>query len=287
MTNQSQIDYKRIERAIGYIVRHYKDKPTLEDIAAEIHVSPFHFQRLFSKWVGVSPKKFIQFLSLDYAKDMLRVPGTSVLEAAYDAGFSGAGRLHDLFMSIEGMSPGTFKQQGAGLTINYNFADSPFGTVLIASTRNGICHMAFEADQKAGFETLYQLFPQARFHQGADKMHQDALAVFDQGDAKPDGNIKLHVLGTPFQLKVWEALLKIPMGSLASYGDVASMIGQPAASRAVGTAVSHNPVAFLIPCHRVIRQNGAIGGYMWGAERKQAMIAWEGARCTDAREINV
>ena len=287
MTNQSQIDYKRIERAIGYIVRHYKDKPTLEDIAAEIHVSPFHFQRLFSKWAGVSPKKFIQFLSLDYAKDMLRTPGTSVLEAAYDAGFSGAGRLHDLFMSIEGMTPGTFKQQGAGLTIKYNFANSPFGTVLIASTLNGICHMAFEADQKAGFESLYQLFPQARFHQGANKMHTDALAVFDQSDASPDGKIKLHVHGTPFQLKVWEALLKIPLGSLASYGDVASMIGQPAASRAVGTAVSHNPVAFLIPCHRVIRQNGAIGGYMWGAERKQAMIAWEGARFRDARVINV
>ena len=279
MTSQSQIDYKRVERAIGYIVRHYKDKPSLEDVAAEIHVSPFHFQRLFSKWAGVSPKKFIQFLSLDYAKDILRAPGTSVLDAAYDAGFSGAGRLHDLFMSIEGMTPGTFKQQGAGLEINYDFADSPFGAVLIASTCNGICHMAFEADQAAGFERLYQLFPQARFHQRADKMHKDALAVFDQKGSQADSQITLHLQGTPFQLKVWEALLKIPMGSLASYGDVVHLIGQPAASRAVGTAVSHNPVAFLIPCHRVIRQNGAIGGYMWGAERKQAMIAWEGARC--------
>ena len=276
--NQSQIDYKRVERAIDYIARNYKDKPSLEDIAAEIHVSPFHFQRLFSKWAGVSPKKFIQFLSLDYAKNSLRVPGTSVLDAAYDAGFSGAGRLHDLFMSIEGMTPGAFKQQGAGLRINYNFADSPFGTVIIASTSNGICHMAFEDDQDAGFERLNRIFPQAQFYPIADKIQQDALGLFGTDRSQLDGKIKLHLAGTPFQIKVWEALLKIPMGALASYGDVATMIGQPGASRAVGNAIGHNPVAFLIPCHREIRQNGAIGGYMWGTKRKQAMIAWEGAQ---------
>lgn len=280
MTNQSQIDYERVERAIGYIARHYKDQPSLEDVAAAIHVSPFHFQRLFSKWAGISPKKFIQFLSLDYAKASLRAPGTSVLDAAYDAGFSGAGRLHDLFMTIEGMTPGAFKQQGAGLDINYDFADSPFGMVMIASTRNGICHMAFEADRDAGFATLYRTFPEARFHPHRDQLQTSALSVFDRNQASPDGKIKLHLQGTPFQIKVWEALLKIPMGGLASYGDIARMIGQPAASRAVGTAIGHNPVAFLIPCHRVIRQNGAIGGYMWGAERKQAMIAWEGAQMT-------
>jgi AraC family transcriptional regulator of adaptative response/methylated-DNA-[protein]-cysteine methyltransferase len=278
MTNQSQIDYERVERAIGYIARHYTDKPSLEDVAAEIHVSPFHFQRLFSKWAGISPKKFIQFLSLDYAKASLRAPDTSVLDAAYDAGFSGAGRLHDLFMTIEGMTPGAFKQQGAGLDINYDFADSPFGTVMIASTRDGICHMAFEADRDAGFATLYRTFPEARFHQCRDQMQKHALSVFGRNLASPDGKIKLHLQGTPFQIKVWEALLKIPMGGLASYGGIARMIGQPAASRAVGTAIGHNPVAFLIPCHRVIRQNGVIGGYMWGAERKQAMIAWEGAQ---------
>lgn len=278
MTNQSQIDYERVERAIGYIVRHYKDKPSLEDVAAAIQVSPFHFQRLFSKWAGISPKKFIQFLSLDYAKASLRAPGTSVLDAAYDAGVSGAGRLHDLFMTIEGMTPGAFKQQGAGLDINYDFADSPFGTVMIASTRDGICHMAFEADRDAGFDTLYRTFPEARFHQRQDQMQTHALSVFGRNQASPDGKIKLHLQGTPFQIKVWEALLKIPMGGLASYGEIARKIGQPAASRAVGTAIGHNPVAFLIPCHRVIRQNGAIGGYMWGAERKQAMIAWEGAQ---------
>ena len=185
--SQSQIDYKRVERAIDYITRNYKDKPSLEDIAAEIHVSPFHFQRLFSKWAGVSPKKFIQFLSLDYAKNILRVPGTSVLDAAYDAGFSGAGRLHDLFMSIEGMTP------GAGLRINYNFADSPFGTVIIASTSNGICHMAFEDDQDAGFEALYQIFPHAQFYLTADKIQQDALAIFGKSWPLADGKIKLHL----------------------------------------------------------------------------------------------
>jgi len=181
-------------------------------------------------------------------------------------------------MTIEGMTPGAFKQQGAGLDINYDFADSPFGTVMIASTRNGICHMAFEADRDAGFATLYRTFPEARFHQCRDQMQTHALSVFGRNQASLDGKIKLHLQGTPFQIKVWEALLKIPMGGLASYGEIARMIGQPAASRAVGTAIGHNPVAFLIPCHRVIRQNGAIGGYMWGAERKQAMIAWEGAQ---------
>ena len=276
--SQSQIDYKRVERAIDYIARNYKDKPSLEDIAAEIHVSPFHFQRLFSKWAGVSPKKFIQFLSLDYAKNSLRVPGTSVLDAAYGAGFSGAGRLHDLFMSIEGMTPGAFKHQGAGLRINYNFADSPFGTVIIASTSNGICHMAFEDDQDAGFERLNRIFPQAQFYPIADKIQQDALGLFGTDRSQPDGKIKLHLAGTPFQIKVWEALLKIPMGGLVSYRDVARMIGQPEALRAVGNAIGHNPVAFLIPCHQVIRQNGAIGGYMSGTKRKQAMFAWEGAR---------
>ena len=201
-----------------------------------------------------------------------------MLDAAYDAGFSGAGRLHDLFMSIEGMTPGAFKHQGAGLRINYNFADSPFGTVIIASTSNGICHMAFEDDQDTGFETLYHIFPQAQFYLMADNIQQDALAIFGKNWPLADGKIKLHLAGTRFQIKVWEALLKIPMGALASYGDVATMIGQPGASRAVGNAIGHNPVAFLIPCHRVIRQNGAIGGYMWGTKRKQAMIAWEGAQ---------
>ena len=277
MTTQSQIDYKRVENAIDYIVENFKSKPSLDDIAEAIHVSPFHFQRLFSKWAGVSPKKFMQFVSLGYAKDVLMEKGVTLLDAAYDSGLSGTSRLHDLFVNIEGMTPGDFKKRGAGLSINYSFAESPFGTMIIASTPIGVCHMAFEEDHDAGFEKLQQKFPEAKFHLIADKIQQDALFIFQKDWSKLD-QIKLHLQGTPFQLKVWEALLKIPMGSLSTYGDIAKKIGQPNASRAVGTAIGSNPVAFLIPCHRVIQQTGKVGGYMWGPKRKMAMIGWEGAQ---------
>jgi AraC family transcriptional regulator of adaptative response/methylated-DNA-[protein]-cysteine methyltransferase len=274
---QAQLDYRRIESAINFIATNFRDQPSLNEIAAASHVSPYHFQRLFSKWVGISPKKFMQFISINYAKDALAGQGATLLDTAYHSGLSGPGRLHDLFVKIEGMTPGAFKQGGAGLSIKYSFADSPFGTLLIASTPTGVCHMAFEDVFEVGLERLRSKFPNASMQRASDQMQQDALFIF-QHDGSPPKAIKLHLSGTPFQVKVWEALLKIPMGSLATYGDIAAQIGAPAASRAVGTATGSNPIAFLIPCHRVIKKTGQIGGYMWGASRKQTMIAWEGAK---------
>jgi len=280
MTDQAHIDYARVERAIGFIAAHRHANPSRDDIAAAVHLSPFHFQRLFTKWAGVSPKKFIQFLVLASAKARLR-RGASILDAAYGAGLSGGGRLHDLFVNIEAMTPGDYKNGGAGLQINYNFDASPFGPVLIASTYKGICHLAFTPSHDTGFAALCRRFPQAGFAMKRDEHQQAAAAVFHKDWAHLE-QIKLHLRGTPFQIKIWEALLKIPMGALARYGDIARHIGQPSAARAVGRAITSNPIGFLIPCHRVIQKNGKIGGYMWGATRKTALLGWEAAHSGDA-----
>ncbi|MGA1187354.1 MAG: methylated-DNA--[protein]-cysteine S-methyltransferase [Candidatus Puniceispirillaceae bacterium] len=277
---QPDIDYARIETAISFIVRHLHDQPSLEDIAAKVHVSPFHFQRMFLKWAGVSPKKFMQFLSLSHAKAKLQ-QGASVLDAAYDSGLSGAGRLHDLFVTIDAMTPGTYKYGGAGLMIDYDYAATPFGRVIVASTPVGVCHMAFEPLADTALAALYQKFPNANYQHARTAFQQQALDMFGQ-DWSCLRAVKLHLPASKFQIKVWEALLKIPMGVVASYGDIAQHIGQPSAARAVGTAIANNPVAFLIPCHRVIRKTGAVGGYMWGTARKQAMLGWETAHSDDA-----
>ena len=275
-TNQKQIDYTRIEKAIGFINDNFKDQPSLEDIAKAVHVSPYHFQRMFNEWAGVSPKKFMQYISLGYAKDLLKNRMT-VMDAAYETGLSGTSRLHDLFVGIEGMTPGEFKNGGANLTINYSLTDSPFGKIIVASTPKGICHMHFEEDEAKALALLQSRFPHAVYRQTSDKFQQDALFIFRE-DWKQLDKIKLHLAGTPFQIKVWESLLNIPMGALSTYGDIAKDIGHPKAARAVGTAIGRNPVAFLIPCHRVIQSSGKIGGYMWGSEKKTAIIGWEGAK---------
>ncbi|MEG9884584.1 MAG: bifunctional helix-turn-helix domain-containing protein/methylated-DNA--[protein]-cysteine S-methyltransferase [Hyphomicrobiales bacterium] len=277
MKTQQLIDYGRVERAIKYIAENFRENPSLDEIAAAIHLSPYHFQRLFSNWAGVSPKKFMQYVSLNYAKKALIAKERALLGVAHDVGLSGTGRLHDLFVTIEGMTPGRFKMGGAELSINYSYAQSPFGTIIIASTSRGLCHMAFAADCTEGFARLRAAFPNASYRQSADRFHQAACLLFRKDWSRLD-EIKLCLRATPFQLKVWEALLKIPMGALTTYGKIAEAIGQPNASRAVGGALGSNPVAFLIPCHRVIRKSGEIGGYMWGPERKRVMIAWEGAQ---------
>lgn len=277
---QQDIDYARIESAIYYIKEHLHDQPSLEQIAARVHLSPSHFQKLFTAWAGVSPKKFMQYLSVEYAKSLLQNPATSLLNAAHATGLSGTSRLHDLFINIEGMTPGEFKNGGAGLQINYHFTASPFGPLIIASTPKGICHLFFVTDEQQAFDNLSARFPNAAFQNATDKPQQDALAIFQKDWRQPD-QIKLHLSGTPFQLKVWESLLKIPMSVLATYGDIAKNIDHPSAARAVGTAIGSNPIAFLIPCHRVIQNTGRLGGYMWGETRKAAIIGWEAARKTD------
>ncbi len=270
-------DYQRIAKAIVYLQTHFRDQPALDDIAAHVGVSPFHFQRMFTAWAGVSPKKFGQYLSLDYARTLLREKDANVLDTALETGLSGTGRLHDLFVGIEAMTPGEYKNGGAGLTLDYSFADSPFGDMLVASTAKGICHMAFVQDQAEGVAALAAHFPFAGLRAQAVTAHQAVQNIFTKGAADIPA-IKLHLRGTDFQLKVWEALLRIPAGRLSTYGDLAKEIGKPAAARAVGTAIGANPVAYLIPCHRVIQGSGHTGGYMWGADRKAALIGWEAAQ---------
>ncbi|MBC9797212.1 methylated-DNA--[protein]-cysteine S-methyltransferase [Sinomicrobium weinanense] len=277
MEEQQQINYDRIAEAISYIRRNFKEQPGLEKVAEQVHLSPFHFQRLFREWAGVSPKKFLQYISVEHAKQILKDKDTTLFDAAYETGLSGTGRLHDLFINIEGMTPGEYKNGGANLTINYSFAQSPFGDILVASTPKGICHMAFADHEEEAFSALTRQFPNAKFKQKTDLMQQNALYVFTRQWDEID-EVKLHLKGTEFQLKVWETLLRIPMGQLSAYGDIAREIQNEKASRAVGTAIGNNPVAFLIPCHRVIQSNGTTGGYRWGADRKSAIIGWEAAR---------
>lgn len=276
MKAQKHTDFSRIEAAIDYISTHFKEQPGLEEIAAHIYVSPYHFQRMFTEWAGVSPKKFLQYISLEHAKKILRDTQASLADTAFETGLSGTSRLHDLFISIEGMTPGEYKNGGSELQINYSYAESPFGNILVASTKKGICHISFANDETTALIALKQSFPQADYRQMTDMIQQNALHIFTHDWSRLD-EIKLHLKGTDFQIKVWESLLKIPTGQLATYGTIAGQVGSPGASRAVGSAVGDNPVAFLIPCHRVIRSNGVFGQYHWGSNRKTAMIGWEAA----------
>ena len=268
-------DYERIKKAIEFIQSNFQQQPDLDAVAKEVYLSPFHFQRLFKDWAGVSPKKFLQYISLQHAKKLLQ--NHTVTDAAYETGLSGSSRLHDLFISIEGMTPGEYKNGGEQLQINYSFAETPFGNIIVASTSKGICHLAFADNEKEALKQLQLLFPKAQFRQVVDTIQQNALFIFTQ-DWKDLSKIKLHLKGTAFQIKVWEALLKIPMGDVSTYSGIANSINNPSASRAVGTAIGDNPVAFLIPCHRVIRSTGDFGQYHWGSIRKTAMIGWEAAK---------
>jgi len=268
-------DYERIEKAIVFLKEHFKEQPELDEVARQVHLSPFHFQRLFTEWAGVSPKKFLQFISIEYAKNLLK-QNLSLSDVSFETGLSGTSRLHDLFIGIEGMTPGEFKNGGEALQIQYSFATSPFGEIIIASTQKGICHISFIKDQKEGIANLHYFFPNAQLKKNTSQMQQDALQFF-ASEWKDPKKIKLHLKGTPFQLKVWQSLLRIPFGNMATYGTIAGTIQNPKASRAVGTAIGDNPVAFLIPCHRVIKSSGIIGDYHWGSNRKTAILGWEAA----------
>jgi len=278
LITQRQLNYARITEAIAYIQNNFTSQPSFEEVAKEINVSPYHFQKMFTDWAGVSPKKFLQYITVQHARDILQQKGKTVFDASFETGLSGTGRLHDLFISIEGMTPGEYKQGGKNLTIHYSFAETPFGQVLIASTYKGICYMAFADDSNSAFEVLRKHFPNASFKQITDTLQQQALYIFTHNDWTQLDKIKLHLKATPFQLKVWEMLLKIPAGSLSTYGHIAKDIGTPNASRAVGAAIGRNPVAFLIPCHRVIQSGGMLGGYHWGLVRKASIIGWEAAK---------
>ncbi|HTN46239.1 MAG TPA: methylated-DNA--[protein]-cysteine S-methyltransferase [Flavipsychrobacter sp.] len=275
MTATSSINYHRIAEAIDYINHHFKSQPDLDEVAKHLHLSPFHFQRLFTEWAGTTPKKFLQYISISHAKNVLKQNHEATLfDAVYDTGLSGTSRLHDLFVRIEGMTPAEYRDEGKALTICYRFASTPFGKIILASTPRGVCYMAFDEDEAKAIQELKLQFRKAEFAEQSNAIQEKALEIFDK-DRNTLEDIKLHLKGTPFQLKVWEALLKIPLGSLATYGAVANQIGNPKAARAVGTAIGSNPIAYLIPCHRVIQGSGVTGGYMWGSTRKQAIIGWE------------
>ena len=269
-------NYERIEKAIDYINSNFRDQPDLDEVAKQVYLSPFHFQRLFKEWAGVTPKKFLQYISLGHAKKLLQQKH-SLADVSFEAGLSGTSRLHDLFISIEGMTPGEYKNKGENLVIHFSFAETFFGDVLIASTNKGICHISFAKNEEEELSALRNRFSKALFVQKTDMHQQNALQVF-KNDWKDLEKIKLHLKATPFQVKVWEALLKIPFASISTYASIAQEIHLPKASRAVGTAVATNPVAFLIPCHRVIRSTGLMGEYHWGTTRKSAIIGWEAAQ---------
>ncbi|SNY95345.1 methylated-DNA--[protein]-cysteine S-methyltransferase [Flagellimonas pacifica] len=277
MESQESINYNRIAKAIAHIKANFREQPSLDEIAERVHLSPYHFQRMFKEWAGISPKKFLQYTSVQHAKKVLDESKTSLFDVAMETGLSGTSRLHDLFISIEGMTPGEYKNEGENLNINYSYAQSPFGLVVIASTEKGLCHVAFTNDEEKGLYELKKQFPKATYHQRVDQTQVNALMVF-ANDWSQISQIKLHLKGTDFQLKVWESLLKIPKGQLSTYGNIAELIDKPKASRAVGTAIGSNPIAYLIPCHRVIQSSGNLGGYRWDNNRKTAIIGWEAAQ---------
>jgi AraC family transcriptional regulator of adaptative response/methylated-DNA-[protein]-cysteine methyltransferase len=269
-------DATRIAHAIRYLDANSRRQPDLDEIAKAVNLSRYHFQRLFRRWAGISPKRFLQVVTLSQAKRLLQEK-RSVLDTALDVGMSGPGRLHDLFISMDGVSPGEFKERGAGLTLDWGIYPSPFGDCLLVASPRGICSLSFLPDGvKAGLAEVRAKWPRATLHPDGGKLKGVASRIFSP--ARSGAPLTLHLQGTNFQVQVWQALLRVPFGEVVTYGDVARSVGKPAAVRAVGTAVGHNPVAFLIPCHRVIRETGALGEYHWGPERKRAMQVWEAAR---------
>ena len=273
--------YQVMRRAIAAIDAAGDQPLSLADLAAEMQMSPAHFQRLFSTWVGVSPKRYQQYLTLDHAKALLRDRFTT-LETAHSVGLSGSGRLHDLFVRWEAMSPGDYAQGGTGLVIRWGWFDSAFGPALVMGTDRGICGLAFAAESgtEATMADMTARWPQARYVEDAGALRPWATAALGM-----TGETRLHMIGAPFQLKVWEALLNIPSGHVTTYSEIAQAIGNPRAVRAVGTAVGRNPVSWLIPCHRALRKSGGLGGYHWGLPVKRAMLAWEAARAEAPQKI--
>ena len=273
MTETSPYHYAVIARALA-IIDDAGPSLTLDALAQRMKMSPAHFQRIFSQWVGVSPKKYQQYLTLDHARRLLTDHFT-VLDAALEAGLSGSGRLHDLFLTWEAMSPGDYAKGGAGLTINWGWFDTPFGPALVMGTDKGICGMGFSAEmgEEAAMQDLMSRWPLAAFVEDPDRLRPWVRAAFGAEGAAP-----LFLIGAPFQIKVWEALLRIPSGHVTTYSEIARAIGHPAAVRAVGTAVGRNPISLFIPCHRALRKSGGLGGYHWGLPVKRAILAWEAAR---------
>ncbi|MBN1450284.1 MAG: methylated-DNA--[protein]-cysteine S-methyltransferase [Anaerolineales bacterium] len=275
--HQLSEDYWRIERAIQYLEKHANRRPELNEIASAVGLSEYHFQRIFSRWAGISPKRFLQFITKEGAKEML-AQSENLLDTTYGVGLSSLGRLHDLFVTTEAVTPGEYKSGGAGLTIRYGLHDTPFGKALIGVTERGICHLGFVGSTEGdAIDALVADWQQARMIEDHKATAPLIEPIFDL-DRRGNTPLRLHLRGTNFQLKVWEALLRIPPGAVTSYEGLAEQAGRPGASRAAGTALGRNPIAVLIPCHRVIRKLGEFGNYRYGTIRKKALLGWEAAQ---------
>ncbi len=276
--DQLSEDYRRIEQAIRYIESHVHTQPELDEVASAVHLSEYHFQRLFTRWAGISPKRFLQFVTKENAKDLLARSG-SLLDATYAAGLSSPGRLHDLFVKCEAVTPGEYKSRGCGMQIIYGFHPTPFGECLLALTERGVCYLAFvEEDREAALGELRREWANASFKEEAARTRPVVARIFTPrpgADQKYGDPIPLHLRGTNFQIKVWEALLRLPPEAVVTYEDLARQVGTSQATRAVGNAVAHNPIAYLIPCHRVLRKNGQFGNYRYGSSRKKAILLRE------------
>ncbi len=276
---QAALDYRRVEKAILYLQDHFLEQPDLATVARAAHLSEFHFQRLFSRWAGISPKRFLQFLTVEHAKRQL-ADARALLEVTLESGLSSPGRLHDLFVSVEAVTPGEFKTRGAGVHIHHGVHPTRFGPCLLGVTERGVCWLGFSGgdSNKEAVKPMKQCWAGATFSERPDLTAPVAARIFSGLNDAPQSPLALLLLGTNFQIKVWQALLKIPAGVLVSYETIGGLIGAADASRAIGSAVGRNPIACLIPCHRVIRKTGLVGGYRWGEARKRAILGWEAAR---------
>ena len=269
-------DYELVKHTLAFISENWRDQPSLDTLADQAGLSPTHLQRLFTRWAGLSPKAFLQAVTLDHARGLLRDSAT-ILDASYELGLSGPGRLHDLFVTHEGMSPGIYKAHGRGLNIQYGFHDCPFGRALILITSEGLAGLAFadHGKEKSALADMKSRWPEATYVENHQATASYAKRIFESESWKPDQPLRIVFIGSDFEIRVWETILRIPFGKASTYSDIASHIGKPKAARAVGSAVGKNPISFVVPCHRVLEKSGGLGGYHWGLTRKRAILGWE------------
>ena len=269
-------DYDLVRRSLAFLTENWRDQPPLETLAEKSGVSPHHLQRLFTRWAGLSPKAFLQAMTIDHARGLLR-DSASILDTAYEVGLSGPGRLHDLFITHEGMSPGIYKAKGRGLVIRYGFHDCPFGRALVMVTGEGLCGLAFAdpGEERAALADMMSRWPEADYVSDEAATAPYAARIFEPGNWKPDQPLRIVFIGSDFEIRVWETLLRIPLGKASTYSAIAGHLGKPQAARAVGTAVGKNPISFVVPCHRVLAKSGGLCGYHWGLTRKRAILGWE------------
>jgi len=272
-------DYAKVRDVLAYLTENWREQPSLDLLASRAHMSPDGLQRLFTRWAGLTPKAFLQALTLDHARTMLK-DRASILDAALDSGLSGPGRLHDLFVTHEGMPPGAYKEKGAGLTISYGFHPSPFGVALVMATPFGLCGLAFSdpGEEQVALADMRSRWPNAQYTENSALTAPYAARIFSPGQWQNGQPLRVTMIGTDFEIRVWQTLLKIPVGKASTYGDIATAIGSPKAARAVGAAVGKNPISFVVPCHRVLGKSGDLTGYHWGLTRKRAILGWEAGK---------